>query len=362
LIKRFIKTKMGPKMKRRPRQSDVAALAAVSPAIVSLVINDRADSNVRISPETRQRVWDAVRELGYVANPIARKLAGNQNRLLGVFTYEAIFPLEYRNFYYPFLLGIEEEVQAQDYDLVLFTRASGPDGRRSIYQDSINSLQITDGAILLGVHENRSELSRLVREGFPFVFIGRRELPDGAISYVTADYSEATRTIVEYMVRQGHQHIAYLRPPENREATLDREAGYRLAHQQLGMPLIEQHIFAGDAEEVTPQLIERFFAAGITAFLAENTPLVRRMLEIADQLGKSAPRDFSLALLGDHTEEINPVPDITTFLIPRKEMGKEAVRLLVDLLAHPDEHEARQIALPCTFVAGQTVAAPFHAE
>ena len=60
-------------MKKRVRQTDVARLAGVSPATVSLVINNRSGGSVRISEETRQRVLDAVNQLSYVVDPAARK-------------------------------------------------------------------------------------------------------------------------------------------------------------------------------------------------------------------------------------------------------------------------------------------------
>jgi DNA-binding LacI/PurR family transcriptional regulator len=89
----------------------VAKLANVSPAVVSMVVNQRKDSTIRTRPETVERVWAAVQELGYVTNPVARSLARGQNRILGVVTYEALFPLYQQSFYHPFLIGIEEEAE-----------------------------------------------------------------------------------------------------------------------------------------------------------------------------------------------------------------------------------------------------------
>ena len=128
-------------MKRRVRQTDVARLAGVSPATVSLVINNRIGGNVRISAETQQRVLDAVDQLGYVVDPAARSLAGGHNSLLGVFTFESIFPLIHRDFYYRFLVGIEEEAENLGYDLLLFTSAGNVDGTRRVYSQGVNRLR-----------------------------------------------------------------------------------------------------------------------------------------------------------------------------------------------------------------------------
>src|SRR5262245_48484111 len=109
---------------RRPTQADIARLAGVSQATVSVVLNGR-DSDVRISPATRERVLTVIREWGYVANPSARSLAGGRNRIIGVHTFEPVFPTTSVDFYFPFLLGMEQEAADLGYDLLLFTSAGG---------------------------------------------------------------------------------------------------------------------------------------------------------------------------------------------------------------------------------------------
>lgn len=343
---------------RRPRQSDVAALAGVSPALVSLVINGRVDGNVRISGETRERVWDAVRRLGYAPNPVARSLAGGRNRLLGVFTYEPVFPLHQDTFYYPFLVGIEEEAEAQGYDLLLFTRANGADGKRSIYKDGINHLQLADGAVVLGNVGPRDELRRLLEERFPFVCVGRREVPGGEASYVAGDYTAATAELVAHLAGLGHRRLAYWRSPAETEANQDRETGFRLAHQRLALPLDECAVWRGAPGAVTPALLRSSLAGGTTAFVVEDAAFARRLLDLAGEEGRWAPRDFSLAVLGDPTDAAAAVPGATMFSLPRREMGARAVRLLIERLVNPADAGPHRIILPCAFVPGRTAGPP----
>lgn len=342
----------------RPRQADVAALAKVSPAIVSLVVNDRLDGNVRISAETRLRVWDAVRELGYVPNPVARRLAGGRNRLLGVFTYEPVFPVHASNFYHPFLVGIEEGAETEGYDLLLFTRATEADGRRSIYKDGVNRLQLADGAVLLGGNERREELGRLVRDGFPFVFIGRREVPEGEIPYVAADYVEATVAVVGHMVEAGHRRIAYLRHHADPEPSQDRETGFRLAHRRFGLTDGAPTVHRGEPDQITPELIHAYPDAGLTGLVAESVDLAQRILDVAGGLGRRVPEDLSLAALVDLTTYEGAIPGLTSFGIPHRAMGAAAVRLLVQILTDTDPGAPRRVTLPCALVVGETVAAP----
>jgi len=127
-------------MKNRPRLKDVALLAGVSTATVSAVVTNNVGTNIRVGAETQQRVWAAVAQLGYVANPAARMLAGGKNCILGIFTYEPLFPFLYNDFFYPFLVGIEQEAESQGYHLLLFTNVTNQNGQRSIYHNDTNLL------------------------------------------------------------------------------------------------------------------------------------------------------------------------------------------------------------------------------
>ena len=341
--------------KRRPRQVDVARHAGVSPAIVSLVLNGKTSDKIRISEQTVARVRDAMRELGYMPNPVARSLATGQNRILGVFTYEPVFPLHTENFYFPFLVGIEDEVEAQDYDLLLFTRSRRDQGRRSVYRDGVNQLLMADGAILFGRDVARDEVERLRTEGYPFVSIGRVEA-EGPVPYVAADYAGATFEVLEHLVRHGHRAIAYLGAPDRATSYRDRERGYRMGHEELGLELDEARVRYHDPETFAADHLDALLVAGATAIVCESHRLAVALLRLARERGLRVPRDFSFAVLGDHHGAIDALANATTFRIPLYEMGVRAVRMLTAQLdgAAP----ARPVTLPCDFVPGHTVAEP----
>jgi LacI family transcriptional regulator len=333
----------------RPTQKDVAAAAGVSTAVVSLVLNGRNDGRIRISDETRERVWEAIRNLGYVADPAARRLAGGQNRLLGVFTYEPLFPLESHDFYYPFLIGIEAEAERQGYDLLLFTRNSG-DGTRSVFEGGVNRLRLADGAVLLGRVAATQELVSLRAARYPFVFVGRRQVPGKQVSYVAAGYADATAEIVRHLAALGHRRIAYLRVPSEAESSTDREQGYREAHEKLAIPLDERLIVR--CESVAPGFLGELIAAGATAVVAENQALASDVLAGCRALALRVPTDLSVAALGDSARAASTDPELTSFRIPREAMGAQAVRMLVEQLA--GGAPSGQKVLPCTFWPGRT--------
>lgn len=342
---------------KRPRMVDVARLAGVSPATVSLVINNRLSGNVRIPPETQQRVLDAAQSLGYVADPVAQSLAGARNRLLGVFTFDAIFPVQFRDFYYPFLVGVERAAEELNFDLVLFTSTSAGGGKRRIYRQGANRLRLADGAVLLGSEEDKQEVQRLVDEQYPFVFIGRRELPGREISYAAADYAAATQELLSYLFSLGHRRIGYLGYRTTSESQNDRRLGYHRAFAEHELPLDPDWISLCAGENL-PAVLGHWLKQGVTAVVAETGPFVSLLVESCEQLAIRAPQDLSLAFLGDLSVDLPWQLRPTTFEIPRQEMGAAAVRLLAELLAQEDAAAVRQVTLPCRLAIGDSCAAP----
>ena len=340
-------------MRKRTKLTDVARRANVSTAVVSKVVNNKPGSSIRVSPETESRVLAAVRELGYVPNPVARSLALGQNRILGVFTHESIFPVDQQSFYHPFLLGIEEESEKQGYDLLLFTSTHTPDGKRRIYNNGMNRLQVANGSILIGREKDKSEITQLLDDGYPFVHVGRRSVPNRQIVYSAADYAAATSEVVRYLFDFGHRKILMLGSQNIHEPVVDRQQGFEAAYRSCNFPLVTDYRRHVLPEALTIEQIEAWFRQGITAFVVEDDMLAKPLIRLAEERGLRPPRDFSLAVLGDPLESTEDVPDWTTFKIPRRDMGRHAVRLLIEIL-EAKQFAARSVTLPCTFVKGQT--------
>ena len=144
---------------------------------------------------------------------------------------------------------------------------------------------------------------------------------------------------------------------ENPESAEDRELGFRSAIEKLGLPFHDKQIVTiKPAQIIATLLLEHFARTSTTALVAENTTLARHIIEALDDTGMRVPDDCSMAVLGDPLQSSEQIPGMTTFLIPRREMGQYAVRLLADILSHPPSDQPLQVMLPCEFVAGTTVA------
>ncbi|MCK0116078.1 LacI family transcriptional regulator [Isoptericola sp. S6320L] len=339
--------------KRRITQADVAAMAGVSQATVSFVLNDRLPAGVRLSAETRQRVLDAIRITGYSANPVAQRLAGGRNQIIGVFTYEATFPGGGRDFYGPFLVGIEHAAEQLGIDILLFTSARVVEGRRRLTRDGWQRLGIADGCLLLGQHEDRSELQHLLDTNYPFAFIGKRSSEGGRLPYVGADYTGATRRVVERLVGLGHRRIGYVGALGTDQPTTDRWEGYRdaLRDAGLGARLVPEE----EPDEIVTAVVEQ----GLTAVVLSPERDPEELHDALGRRGLDVPRDVSVLLLGQPHHRLRRPQEWSGYAIPREEMGARALLLLSRLVAGDDvgDEELHRL-LECTEVTGGTVGPP----
>ncbi|WP_433721299.1 LacI family DNA-binding transcriptional regulator [Actinoplanes sp. CA-051413] len=373
-------------------QQDIARMTGVSQATVSLVLNGRDDADVRIAPETRERVLQAIRSTGYVADPIARRLAARHNRILGVFTYESVFPAGLGDFYHPFLAGIEECAERVGCDLLLLTSAPVIDGRRRIFHQD-NRLRLADGCVLLGRSLDPAELARLLAEGQPFVSVGRRDDAGGPVPYVGADYPGATAAQVRAAVALGHRRLAYVGEGAGPESHADRLRGFAAAVAEADVdgrhlaiagssPAVAQSdvdgrhpAIAGSPPAVAQadadgrrQAVAGFSAAAVLdAILADGRTCVFVeefadgvvLAQLAAERGLRVPEELSFVALGDPTRPAATDIDFTGYRIPRREMGWQAVEVLAAMLEGTTA--VTQRILPCEPVAGATLAAVAHA-
>jgi len=348
--------------RHRFTQADVAAMAGVSQSTVSFVLNGNAPAGVRISEETRGRVLDAIRITGYSANPLAQRLAGGRNQILGVFTYETTFPRGGHDFYGGFLNGIEHAAEKLGVDMLLFTSARVIDGTRRLSRDGWQRLGIADGCLLLGQHEDQGELQHLLDTNYPFVFIGKRESEGRLLPYVGADYVSATARQVDRLVALGHRRIGYAGLQGTDSPTLDRVEGYRQSMRAHGLPL--RFVDVHDATLAADEIFER----GITALLVtpENTP--EELAQALEERGLRVPNDVSMLMLGQPLHPVRGSRRWSGFTVPREEMGARALVLLSRIVdrdrddarapaAPPlDEADLHQI-LPCPDIDGDSCAA-----
>lgn len=347
-----------PTGRRRPRQSDIAQVAGVSQATVSLVLRG-TPAGMALAKQTRQSVLAAAEELGYAPDPVATRLASATNAMLGLYTFSTTFPTDVAHSYYPILVGVEEEAAAQGQDLILFT-GSARAAARADDPAAVRRVRVADGCLFFGRHVPEEPIRRLAEDGFPFVYIGRRDEPD--VPYVGADYVSASAEVVARLADSGHRTLRYLREHDQAPASMDREEGVLRGARAAGMDTADL-VVRTDGQDLDA-LLRHWIDQGVTGVIVEQTDTGAALDGLGaavDRAGLRCPEDLSLALLGAPTGTRGTAPGggatFSGFDVPMREMGRDAVRLLLQLIAGKHQGPTRRL-LPCEPVPGGTLAPP----
>lgn len=314
--------RMSPKT-RNVTQREIARIAGVSQTTVSMVLNDRDGSNVRIPAATRERVKQAIEQSTYVADPAARRLAGLDNQIMGVFTYEPALSPESMDFYGPLLNGLERAAEQVGCDLLFFTSTPVENGTRSLFHRKTR-LRLADGCILLGQQMDGNDLKRLVDEQFPFVAVGRRDETTAKVPYVGIDYVSLTAELIGRASELGHTEALYVHREHRSPAARDRLQPILASNESDGL-----HFTVTTTIETVAADLAR---TGATVVFAEDVFLAE---DIAHLLG--AEVEVSLAALAEVRGHRVNGRALSGFQTPRQQIAAEALNLLQQLVTTPAE-------------------------
>lgn len=321
---------------KRPTQLDVARVAGVSRATVSLVANGQVDGRVPISQETRERVLKAIEELGYEPDARAQALRSGDTKIIGLIVPDIRNPHFWDN-----VLGVEQAAYNAGYNIMFTSMGLHEEYDEALLKDLLR--QRVDGLILMGCYldtgENGQETLARLRRRLSIVELNDRVNPDHPIDAVISDYREATREVMKHLLSLGHRRIGFI---------------YGVPLDLLGLdrlePFYEMMLAAG--QTVCPEwvihtgpTIEEGYQAALqllrlenrpTAILAINDLQALGVMRAAADLGLQIPRDVSLVGYDDIFTDNYLVPRLTTVTKDAIGMGRIAVELLVRRIEEPN--------------------------
>lgn len=337
---------------KRPTQKDVAELAGVSRGTVSMVLNGQTSGRVPISEDTRNRVLAAAEKIGYAPNPVAQMLAKGQNYIIGVFVYADVFPVKKTNYYFPYLSGIQQTAIRENYNVLLFTQNHHSPSQAQVYENSMNTLRLADGCIFMGGDTNRDELSRLCEENYPFVYVGRRQVPNHEINYVINEYAAGTAEVTKHLIELGHRNFGFVANRLDFEPQQDKLSGCRTILQDY--PDSEVTILSYDTPlENEEKLVKQIHEEKITALLCDDDDRLHATLKILERAKIRIPNDISIASLTTAEFDLSVGLQPTHLYLNRPAIGEKAVEVLIQLIKG-DLKAPQQIIMPAHFVAGDT--------
>ena len=323
--------------KRRSNIRDVAAAAKVSPSAVSLVIRSRPG----VGAETRERVWRVIDELGY---EVPQHVASSRRQAVCLLIEKGAMPTVLDLFYGEIIRGFQEEAQRLGYEVLLHmydSSADSPELLLGSLPDEAKGLVIAnDGDIRPEtVHELRQ------RE-LPLVLI-ENHLADLHVRSVLGDNVEAGYAVTKHLLDLGHRNIAILRGPEKYSSLVDRYRGSLAALAEAGIlppPALQPAPVSGHPRKGYLQMKE-ILASGLrpTAVVAVSDKTAFGALEAIREYQLRVPEDISLIGIDDVAESAWTDPPLTTWAIPRHEMGIMAMRNLHDLITTQHFANARYV-------------------
>jgi len=305
---------------------EIGRLANASRSTVSRVINGQSG----VSGETRDRILQVIAQTGYQPNAAARSLAARRSHVLGLVIPLAVHFL-FADPYFPRLIqGISQACNRHDYTLSLYLFQTA-DEERSIYPRVLRT-GFVDGVILSSTQLDDPLIPQLVENQVPFVVVGRPSNAPKA-HYVDVENSEGAFAAATHLVRLGYQRIATITGPLNAVAGMDRLEGYTRALQERGRELDPTLIVSGDFTE----------AGGYTAMcqllphqpdavFAASDIMAAGALRAIREAGLTVPQDMALVGYDDmNPASLSDLP-LTTVRQPIRQLGMQAVEMLIDVL------------------------------
>jgi LacI family transcriptional regulator len=325
---------------------DVAREAGVSYSTVSRVVNNFP----HVNPQTRARVQTAMEKLGYVANLQARSLAGGRSGMVGLLVYDL------ENSYMTELVrGVDAEVSAQDYDLMLATTHQRRQ-KESAYVARLTR-GLVDGLLIVLPRSLDAYLKDLQTLHVPYVLI------DYAASTpqhhaVTATNLQGMQAGVEYLIRLGHRRIGFVTGRLETDSARMRLTGYEQALHLHSIGVDPALIGEGDFLEGSGYTCTQRFlemTSPPTAIVASSDTSAFGVIRAITERGLRVPEDISVMGFDDLPEAGYMYPPLTTIRQPIREMGRVATRLLVEAITTPNL-SPRQVVLPTELIVRSSTA------
>jgi DNA-binding LacI/PurR family transcriptional regulator len=339
---------------------DVAALAGVSVSSVSNVLNGRTD---RLGRETLQRVQNAIRELNYRPNLVARQLKTGYAPLIGLLVPSTANPMFGE-------LAVHVEAAARDAHgfRVLLSNTHRDRQQESRTFDDLISLGVR-GVILASSPTDEGHLEAAIGRGLAVVSYDRGGDGDARsrVDHVSPDNTLASRLAVEHLAARGHRQLALATPDVKTFSRKLKRQGFLDAARQAGLgehvQVLEGSTGSGYGDS---NLADEGYAMAAriaamktrpTAIIAINDMMALGLMAGLHRAGLSVPRDVSVIGMDNLVMTAYANPPLTTVEMPSAEMARTMVAMVVERLAQPDL-PAREVLFQPRLVERQSVAAP----
>jgi LacI family transcriptional regulator len=301
----------------------VAEAASVSVATVSLVVNNKKDA--RISAETRRRVRDAIKTLGYRPNALAKNLVSGSSRFIGLVA-DAIATTPFAG---QIIHGAQDEAWKHGYILLVANTEANAEAETEAIS---MMLEHKVRGILYSTWYHRAVDVPVALSETDFVLVNCFS-PTLDARATVPDEVQGGRTATELLLSRGHERIAFINTTTPSPAREGRLRGYRDALEASGIPFDPDLVLdAYPDQEGGFDSVDALLHRHVTAVFCHNDRVAMGVYDGLRQHGLSIPDD--VAVVGFDNQEVIAAhlrPPLSTVALPHYELGAAGVRILLGL-------------------------------
>lgn len=335
-------------MKKRVSLSDVAQHLGVSTALVSYVLNNKAEEK-RVGRDIAEKIKIAANELNYRPNHIAKSLKTNKTHTIGL----VVADIKY-HFTTGITHAIEAEAQKNNYTVIF--ASSHEDHKKFDELVSVFLNRQVDGLILIAVENSEQQIKNLIKSEIPFVLVDR-SFPDINTNHILVNNYKAAYECVDYLAKQGYKRIGFINYKTSLFHLLERNRGYKAALKNNNLPanpawereIREKHVM----EDVAYSINElTSMSPACDAVLFATDTLAINGLKHINHMQLKVPDDIAVISF-DEAEAFELFNcSITHAKQPLEDIGRMAVSTLIDIMA--DRNVNKQIYLESKIVVGKS--------
>ena len=303
----------------------LAAHLGLSKSTVSRALNGYTDVN----EQTREKVLKAAQDIGYKANPTAKRLASGKSRNIGI-----ILPAHSRMFvssaFSKVLASAAEFLAKHDYQLIVTTIFDWQD-EQQVYFDFITS-GLVDGVFIVRTRHDDPRILMLRKHHFPYVCFGFGD-DFTADSFVDVDNIQAFYDLTKRQIKNGHSRIAFLDAPFELTFSQARKQGYLKAMQEANLTLDPRWLLSGElnereAMEMTKEIMS--LDQRPTCILCADDTMALGAIAACEALGYQVGIDVAIAGYGDYEHSRYTKPSITTVKYDTSAVGEGMSKLILN--------------------------------
>lgn len=301
---------------------DVAELAEVSISTVSRVINNSKP----VSPAVRRKVLEAIEELDYKPNQVAKSLVTKKSNLIGIVLTDI------GNHYIARMIrGMEEIGRMYNYDIIL--SSSFGDLKREIELIELLKGKQVEGIIFISENLNEAAITTIKESRIPSIYLNKY-YKDNSLPTVSIDNFEGAYKMTEYLQKLGHKKILYINNNNKEKNSIEeiKTMGYKKSLEENGLEeflLSVDGFKVEDGYNIGDSIVKLMKEKGITAVFCNQDEIAIGLINYCYDNNIKVPEDISVSGFGDTKLSSVYRPSLTTVREPYYDIGAVAIRRII---------------------------------